>query len=479
MSEHTPEDASLPPRLPWHHRAPVLTMALNVALILTIFLTRERWAAWQIGERLPFEKIMHNGVLPSPRLDGRAIVSMEENFALWRVGPEGTTGGFVGTCVCECSLLRAEPEELLVFVEPVEADQIDGEVMSRAKTRGFTVIDKPALMIVDLQRFEVRSMLAGVPGGVTWAFDLSPDGKSVAVACGDHAIRIVDVESMAVQCEFTGHAADVTCVDWSSATNSIVTADEAGTVCVWNPRTGQRSMKIYAHEGGTWLAMFAAHGKQLLTTSATEDESCIWHSGTGELVHRMMDTRLVLCRPEGEFVVCQPCDGNAFLVLDALTGARLVELAGHTSPNSLILLSSKELLTHSTYDVTSRLWNTQTGSCVGVFTGGHGMIEESISRMFTWQGDGVLYVWDSRSHELLATSTGVYDFLGYLGNWEAVVCGPSREPRVFRRIRPEQWWGVFWLPHLYLIVALAVGVVLSGWRDLRRIRRMNANGPTG
>ena len=51
MSEHAPDDDMLPPRLPWHHRAPVLTMALNIALILTIFLTRERWAAWQASSR--------------------------------------------------------------------------------------------------------------------------------------------------------------------------------------------------------------------------------------------------------------------------------------------------------------------------------------------------------------------------------------------------------------------------------------------
>ncbi|MHC4249648.1 MAG: hypothetical protein ACYS9X_11025, partial [Planctomycetota bacterium] len=50
------------------------------------------------------------------------------------------------------------------------------------------------------------------------------------------------------------------------------------------------------------------------------------------------------------------------------------------------------------------------------------------------------------------------------GGWE--VC-------IWRRRRPEWWWGVLCLPHLWLIVALAAAVVWSGWRDLRRLRRMS------
>ncbi|MHC5057236.1 MAG: hypothetical protein ACYTKD_21370 [Planctomycetota bacterium] len=42
---------------------------------------------------------------------------------------------------------------------------------------------------------------------------------------------------------------------------------------------------------------------------------------------------------------------------------------------------------------------------------------------------------------------------------------------LYRRIRPEWWWGVFWLPHFWLIVVLGVSVVASGLRDLRRMRR--------
>jgi WD40 repeat protein len=42
---------------------------------------------------------------------------------------------------------------------------------------------------------------------------------------------------------------------------------------------------------------------------------------------------------------------------------------------------------------------------------------------------------------------------------------------VYRRVRPEWWWGVFWLPHFWGIVVLGVCVFASGWRDVLRMRQ--------
>jgi len=44
---------AMPPRLRWHERGPWLTMVLNMLLIATIFLTRDRWAAWVVAGELP------------------------------------------------------------------------------------------------------------------------------------------------------------------------------------------------------------------------------------------------------------------------------------------------------------------------------------------------------------------------------------------------------------------------------------------
>ena len=43
--------------------------------------------------------------------------------------------------------------------------------------------------------------------------------------------------------------------------------------------------------------------------------------------------------------------------------------------------------------------------------------------------------------------------------------------RILRRIRPEQWWGVFYLWHFWLIVVLSIALVASIRHDVRSLRR--------
>ncbi len=93
MSETSDQQAPKP--LPWHHRAPVLTMALNVALILTIFLTRERWVAWQLEHDLPlpeeFSRIWEADVSP----DGNVMtVYTSQSITFWDLRSGRQTGRF-------------------------------------------------------------------------------------------------------------------------------------------------------------------------------------------------------------------------------------------------------------------------------------------------------------------------------------------------------------------------------------------------
>ena len=37
--------------------------------------------------------------------------------------------------------------------------------------------------------------------------------------------------------------------------------------------------------------------------------------------------------------------------------------------------------------------------------------------------------------------------------------------RLWRRRRPEYWWGAAWLPEFWLTVVLGAGLVWSLWRD--------------
>ena len=44
--------------------------------------------------------------------------------------------------------------------------------------------------------------------------------------------------------------------------------------------------------------------------------------------------------------------------------------------------------------------------------------------------------------------------------------------RVWQRVRPEWWWGVFWLPQFWFTVLFAVGFVWSLRRDYQQLMRV-------
>jgi len=73
--------------------------------------------------------------------------------------------------------------------------------------------------------------------------------------------------------------------------------------------------------------------------------------------------------------------------------------------------------------------------------------------------------------ELLLRSTPFYGNVSFSpdGNW--IVGANSLEVVIFRRRRPERWWGVFWLWEFWLTAAFAAIFVWSVVRDRRRLAR--------
>ena len=47
----------------------------------------------------------------------------------------------------------------------------------------------------------------------------------------------------------------------------------------------------------------------------------------------------------------------------------------------------------------------------------------------------------------------------------------ERVARIYRRRRPEYWYGPAWLPEFWLTVVLSVGMAVSVWRDQRSLRQ--------
>ena len=82
-------------------------------------------------------------------------------------------------------------------------------------------------------------------------------------------------------------------------------------------------------------------------------------------------------------------------------------------------------------------------------------------------------MWDARTGAML------FDFRASgpccaLGDGILVYSLDGAELRAYRRIRPEYWWGVFYLRHFWVIVVLSLALALSAWKDVRDLRRARA-----
>ncbi len=57
------------------------------------------------------------------------------------------------------------------------------------------------------------------------------------------------------------------------------------------------------------------------------------------------------------------------------------------------------------------------------------------------------------------------------GGKRIVTASYDKTARVWRRHRPEQWWGVAWMPEFWVTVGLGLGLPYSLWRDQGALRR--------
>jgi hypothetical protein len=183
---------------------------------------------------------------------------------------------------------------------------------------------------------------------------------------------------------------------------------------------------------------------------------------------------------------------------DAGSGQRLWVVDAHTDTvHSITFSSNGTRVATASRDNTAAVWDSRTGGLVARLEGHTGSVRQALfsldgARVLTSSHDMTVRIWDAadgapigrlpRLHELEG-GTGISPApkLRLLPDGQRMVIAPNE---IWRRIRPEQWWGVFWLWHLWSIIALSLAVAWSGWRDLMRMRRReleneNANGPTG
>jgi WD40 repeat protein len=323
-----------------------------------------------------------------------------------------------------------------------------------------------------------------------WAY-FTPDGKWIV---GDRPYRIWHAETGAVRDMFMWRA---WFTDEEKAKNAPLIPEAIAMACKAKSlrEFGKRLNILICNVG------LSENAKYMLTAIQDSQEKQIWDVSSGNLVSRItipqnLDDMLpAIFSPDGSrFCIFQDSDKSVG-VWDTLSGKQIATLTGLPVPyiHAEFSADNQHLLAHYYQDLHPEKWLYS------------GFEHDDETR--------VVHAWDIGSAKTLCTIKGINVGNAFPGNFspdgariwtsrtvydvsngKPVLESPDSETfnsfspdsrsmvssygkgdvhyaRIWRRRRPEYWWGFAWLPEFWLTVLLTGAFVWSVRRDWRQWRR--------
>ncbi len=255
------------------------------------------------------------------------------------------------------------------------------------------------------------------------ALDVSPDGKTIAVALFNHAIVLIEIETKKIRTQLDGHTGRSNGVVFSPDGKQLASAGDVQDkmVRVWDTATGRQIAELSEH--GTEVAGvdYSPDGKHLI--SVGNDGLRLWDAATLRHKQQLVEeqylfTEGVRWSPDGKTLALTR--NSDVVLLDAASGKQLRVLRGHTGPTVGLSFSPKgDLLASTGFDSTLRIWNAsaakqddkayaQVGSEMATLDG-RGSAIDSLAfspdgrRLVSADNMGKLVVWDVAARKPAAT----------------------------------------------------------------------------
>ncbi len=282
-----------------------------------------------------------------------------------------------------------------------------------------------------------------LPTGLPCA--VSPDASFVVGTGPDHAVRIWDAATGQPRAAFTGHTERVTACAVSADGSLVVSASADGTVRLWDPATGWLGTIFAVFHGGRRRDPTAAAAveadqsaedparpgaapKELwvapvngcvigpdasFLAGVSEDMVTVWDLPSGQV--RWSDQHVggaksCAVSPDGTLVVSGGERGD-LRIWDAVSGAELCALSGHTGPVCACAVSPDATMIASRADDGIRLWDTRARGEQESLEG-HGKritacrFDPSGERLASAAADSILVVWEARGRHRIASLEG-------------------------------------------------------------------------
>ena len=242
----------------------------------------------------------------------------------------------------------------------------------------------------------------------------SPDGKRLASASDDGAVKVWDTSTGENVFTLKGHSEPVQSVAFSPDGKRLASASNDQTVKVWDAKTGKDVLTLKGHSEPIQCVAFSPDGKRL--ASASDDKTVkVWDAKTGKEVLTLNGhTKIVLCvtfSPDGKRLASGGEVGQIKL-WNAETGNSVLTLAGHEYYVADLAFSRDgKRLASASWDNTIKVWDVARGRELLTLKGHVDNVyavdfHSDGKRLASASRDGWVKVWDTATGQNLHTLTG-------------------------------------------------------------------------